>query len=445
MADYDVAARRLTSPPATAYLTPYRPGVEMENLGIHSRIAFGTLSIYNKTTGLLVKTVSVQSSLIPPGDKRTAESTEYWTPPEVGTYFAIATVSCDLDQVESNNHLSPTTFVVTDEPPPPPPEVPAHATQHEDGGSDELTLESMSGLLHDPQTPILHQATHAVNGDDVLAVDGLSGQLADGQTPLEHKASHEFNGDDKISVAGLSGELSDDQPPKEHTSAKHDSSVEATANKGTVSGYAPLDADTKLPLANLTAGVEMQANKGAVSGYAPLDANTKLPLTNLTAGVEMQANKGTMSGYAPLDADIRVPLANAPQISRIRVHATDVPSNPTVVPTGEARELSLINISPVQEAGQFILKTIVQIDAPAAGARGLIHLRINDDEAEFPFVLPPGPITLCLPASSTGGVTPGESAQCIITVVCLTGGPITATVLWEEIIGTLLQVPPPPP
>jgi len=434
MADYDVAVVRLTSPPAAAYLTAYRPGVEMENLGIHNRIAYGTLSIYNKTTGLLIKTVSVQSSLIPPGDKRVAESTEYWTPPEVGTYLAIATVTCLLDQVEPNNHLSPATFVVSDEPPPPPPEVPAHATQHEDGGSDELTLENMSGLLLDPQTPILHQATHAVNGDDVLAVDGLSGQLADGQTPLEHKASHEFNGDDKISVAGLSGELSDDQPPKEHTSAKHDSSVEATANKGTVSGYAPLDADTKLPLANLTAGVEMQANKGAVSGYAPLDADTKLPLANLTDGVEMQANKGAVSGYAPLDANSRVPRINSAMRTLFHIYAESGAGQPVEAVNEPVTLFNLVLPAGLVKFDFVILRAQVQFVTPESPLIVAAALYIGEVESPtYGFTSPGGSMVFQISGDLFANVTPDQELSIRVLAGPLDTGTCTVILLHVDI------------
>ena len=59
-----------------------------------------------------------------------------------------------------------------------------------------------------------HKATHQDGGSDELSVLGLSGLLGDSQTPLAHKASHQDIGTDEISVAGLSGELADDQPPK---------------------------------------------------------------------------------------------------------------------------------------------------------------------------------------------------------------------------------------
>lgn len=43
-----------------------------------------------------------------------------------------------------------------------------HASTHEDGGSDEVSVASLSGLLADGQTPLGHKTSHAVGGSDIL-------------------------------------------------------------------------------------------------------------------------------------------------------------------------------------------------------------------------------------------------------------------------------------
>lgn len=155
----------------------------------------------------------------------------------------------------------------------PPGGIPPHATTHENGGSDELNVAGLSGLLADPQTPIGHATSHQNGGGDEINVAGLSGVLADPQPPiigagateavagndgrltdartptgpaggvlsgtfpnpgfavaqatqtaldaldgafLDHSARHENGGPDEISVAGLSGLLADDQTPATH-------------------------------------------------------------------------------------------------------------------------------------------------------------------------------------------------------------------------------------
>lgn len=92
----------------------------------------------------------------------------------------------------------------------------AHAASHEAGGSDEIDLTDMIGLLATPQVPLPHAVLHGNGGPDEISVAGLSGLLADAQTPLAHKASHENGGSDEISVAGLSGLLADAQTPLAH-------------------------------------------------------------------------------------------------------------------------------------------------------------------------------------------------------------------------------------
>lgn len=81
-----------------------------------------------------------------------------------------------------------------------------HKAKHENGGSDEISVAGLSGVLADPQPPIIGAlATQAVAGDDA--------RLTDARTPTAHKTSHENGGTDEISVAGLSGVLADPQPP----------------------------------------------------------------------------------------------------------------------------------------------------------------------------------------------------------------------------------------
>jgi hypothetical protein len=48
-----------------------------------------------------------------------------------------------------------------------------------------------------------HATTHENGGSDEINVAGLSGLLADGQTPLGHNASHEHGGSDEIEIADM--------------------------------------------------------------------------------------------------------------------------------------------------------------------------------------------------------------------------------------------------
>lgn len=59
-----------------------------------------------------------------------------------------------------------------------------HASTHEDGGSDEISVAGLTGLLATAQTPAAHKASHQDGGSDELDVTGLAGLLVTAQTPV---------------------------------------------------------------------------------------------------------------------------------------------------------------------------------------------------------------------------------------------------------------------
>lgn len=81
--------------------------------------------------------------------------------------------------------------------------VPAHASTHENGGADEISVAGLVGLLADSQTPLAHKTSHENGGADEISVVGLSGLLADAQTPAAHAASHISGGSDPFTSAQL--------------------------------------------------------------------------------------------------------------------------------------------------------------------------------------------------------------------------------------------------
>jgi hypothetical protein len=54
----------------------------------------------------------------------------------------------------------------------------AHAINHQDGGSDEISVAGLQGVLAQAQIPQGHHATHENGGSDQISVAGLSGVLA---------------------------------------------------------------------------------------------------------------------------------------------------------------------------------------------------------------------------------------------------------------------------
>ena len=47
----------------------------------------------------------------------------------------------------------------------------AHATSHQNGGSDEISVAGLSGLLADGQTPLAHATSHKLGGSDMILLN----------------------------------------------------------------------------------------------------------------------------------------------------------------------------------------------------------------------------------------------------------------------------------
>ena len=121
----------------------------------------------------------------------------------------------------------------------------AHASRHQNGGADEISVLNLSGLLADAQTPLAHNQSAATITTGTLALarggtnntsytDGkfLIYDLAGGNiqsTPFSdssyadaaHKTQHQNGGGDEISVEGLNGALADAQTPTAHDNTYH--------------------------------------------------------------------------------------------------------------------------------------------------------------------------------------------------------------------------------
>ena len=231
--DYDVSVVGLTTPAATAPLAQTRPVVSVRNNGIHDAVASGYVRIYS--AGLLIYESEVYSDTIGPGETRPASAVDLWTPPAEGVYMVQGYVSTPLDQVEPNNNLPPTAITVSGDEPSPPTPVAPHASQHEEGGHDEISLQDLSGRSADRQRPIDHASNHEDGGIDPVNVADMPGVLADPQTPKAHAATHKTGGADSVSVLELP-DVTD---------------LELLARKGEDNGYAALDNDGVVPKGQL--------------------------------------------------------------------------------------------------------------------------------------------------------------------------------------------------
>lgn len=278
MADRDVSALGLASPPASAPATTYYPAASVRNLGKYPANVSGYIRQYDVSSGVLVATYQIARANLQPGATAAVASTDplVWSPADIGKKFYFqGFATTDRDQVPSNNYFGPLTVEVTGATPPPP-VIQAHAPQHANGGTDELDVEGLSGQLAEKQDPTEHASDHMNGGDDELSVAGLSGELADPQTAKGHHTTHEPGGLDPI--LGI--------PAAAH---------HATHETG---GSDPI------------AGVEKTANKGAASGYCGLGTDSLVPSTNLATN-EPGANQ-FLKADRTWDAPVSVPLPLAP-------------------------------------------------------------------------------------------------------------------------------------
>jgi len=106
-----------------------------------------------------------------------------------------------------------------------------HKTSHQDGGTDEISVEGLAGVLAAEQksswsgvsgkpstfTPAAHASSHQDTGSDEISIAALSGESADEQkstwakvsgkpstfTPEGHHARHEAGGDDVVAGGAI--------------------------------------------------------------------------------------------------------------------------------------------------------------------------------------------------------------------------------------------------
>ena len=278
MADYDVGVIGLTTPAPSAPLAKTRPVVSVRNNGLHDVIASGYIRIYS--AGLLIFESEVYSDTIGPGETRPASSVDYWMPAAEGTYTVQGYVSCPLDQVEPNNNLFPTTITVSGTEPVPPTPVQPHASQHESGGEDEVSIEGLPGRAADDQHPIAHASDHENAGVDRLDVTGLPGILGEAQTAKPHAAAHKVGGSDPVDALAL----------------PNATNFELVARKGAANGYAGLNAGSFVPTDQL-APVGLQADTDGLRFDASWGPTTPIAhATTHEAGEDDELDVGGLPG-----------------------------------------------------------------------------------------------------------------------------------------------------
>jgi len=164
------------------------PVISVENVADEDALIIGLIRIYRDSTGLMIYDSRLALTLL---EHHTTANIAALTPfdppaPADDDYFIKA------DLIATSHSPGPPLTVSLgawhfDIKTPPMGEAPAgHHGTHEDGGSDEIDVTNLPGLLADCQTPCAHHGTHENGGSDEMSLADLSGLLADQQTPLAH-------------------------------------------------------------------------------------------------------------------------------------------------------------------------------------------------------------------------------------------------------------------
>jgi len=153
------------------------PVISVENVADEDALIIGLIRIYRDSTGLMIYDSRLALTLL---EHHTTANIAALTPfdppaPADDDYFIKA------DLIATSHSPGPPLTVSLgawhfDIKTPPMGEAPAgHHVTHEDGGSDEIDVTDLLGLLADCQTPCAHHGTHENGGSDELDCTGLVG------------------------------------------------------------------------------------------------------------------------------------------------------------------------------------------------------------------------------------------------------------------------------
>lgn len=186
----------------------------------------------------------------------------------------------------------------------------AHKVSHQSGGTDEINVGGLAGVLANPQPPI-------IGGGAAQAVAGNDARLTDARTPTAHKVSHQDGGTDEISVLGLSGLLADPQHPiigAAGTEAVAGNDARLTDARTPTSHVLATNAalGAQHTISGAAAGQVLRASSAVAANFQALVEGDITNLTSDLAAKEATANKGAASGYASLDGTTKVPIAQIP-------------------------------------------------------------------------------------------------------------------------------------
>ena len=233
----------------------------------------------------------------------------------------------------------------------------AHASTHQNGGGDEISVAGLSGELADPQPPKAHnQALSTITGHDKAAHDALSIDAAtlegsnkaavQDHTPKAHTlASHSTKAHSELTNVG------ENDHHTKFTITEHDTTVRHTL--GTVVPHDDLASltekshtsltdkgtnthpqiDTHLAAAAPHSGHEQTANKDQANGYAGLSASSKLAASQMPTGKIKTTLSFAVTGTLTTGTD-KAPTIVAPcalTITKVKLVVKTAPTGAAII------------------------------------------------------------------------------------------------------------------
>lgn len=151
--------------------------VRIVNVADETGIVTGKFRVYNDTTGLLIHSSDIVPFTLAAGATVDASALTDFDPPAPAddVYFVLFDGVAVNQLVPDGIFITLGQFYFDVKPVGMGPAPAAHHATHEDGGSDEIDVTGLSGLLADEQDPLDHHADHENGGSDEINLDGLTG------------------------------------------------------------------------------------------------------------------------------------------------------------------------------------------------------------------------------------------------------------------------------
>jgi hypothetical protein len=171
----DIRATSYTSPLAEVDFASVTLTVRITNVADETGLVTGTFRVYNDDTGLLIHTSDITPFSLAAGATADVSALTDFDPPAPAddTYFVNFDGHASNALVPRGIDFALGSFHFDVKPVGMGPAPAAHHATHEDGGSDEVDVTDLTGVLADPQTPATHAPTHETGGSDTIDITKL--------------------------------------------------------------------------------------------------------------------------------------------------------------------------------------------------------------------------------------------------------------------------------